>query len=345
MTRTLHSHGKLCVRPSATHTSLTYLTDNSRSKPTFAYASYTSFRPTYSASLYNTVLTFLNAKHSDNGADIGVDGHGALLDLGCGPGIVARALAPHFASVTAVDPSEGMIAQVRELTAEEPRITVRRASVEDLSFLGAGTVDLAVAGAAAHWFDYGRAWAELGRVVRGGGALAFWGYNDSIIVGFPQAQPIMQRFVYERGEVAPGVEGLGRFWEEPGRSVLKNRYESVVPPEAEWEDVTRLAWEPDGSATGGIERASAETLWLRKKLKLGEYEAYIRTYSSYENWKAAHPDRKSKVEGGDGDVVDVMLEEIVAAVPEWRVLGDGWREVEVECVWATCLLMARRRKS
>lgn len=291
------------------------------------------------------MLAFLDAKHSENGT--GVDRPaGALLDLGCGPGIVARALAPHFASVTAVDPSEGMIARARELTAEEPRgIAVRRASVEDLSFLGDGAVDLAVAGAAAHWFDFARAWPELARVVRGGGALAFWGYNDSLLVGVPQARPIMQRFVYGTGDVAPGVEGLGRFWEEPGRSVLKNGYKDVVPPEAEWEDVTRVVWDPDESATGGIERAPEGALWLRKKLKLGEYEAYVRTYSSCNNWKAAYPDRKSKAEGGEGDVVDAMFEEIVAAVPEWRALGEGWKEVEVECVWATCLVMARRKRS
>lgn len=319
------------------------LTSNLRSKATFSYAAYASFRPTYPASLYNTVLGFLDAKHSKNGT--GVDKPaGALLDLGCGPGIVARALAPHFASVTAVDPSEGMIAQARELTAEDPRIAVRRAGVEDLSFLADGAVDLAVAGAAAHWFDYGRAWSELGRVVRGGGALAFWGYSDNVILGVPQAQPIKRRFVYGTGEVAPGLEGMGRFWEEPGRSVLGQGYESVVPPEAEWEDVTRVVWEPDGSATGGIERAPEEALLLRSRLTLGKYEAYIRTYSSYNNWRAAHPDRKSKVEGGEGDVVDAMLEEVVAAVPEWKAAGEGWREVEVECVWATCLLMARRRR-
>lgn len=260
---------------------------------------------------------------------------------------MARALAPHFSSVTAIDPSEGMVARARQLTADDPKISVRQAQVEDLSFLAEQSVDLVVAGTAAHWFDYPRAWPELARVVArgGGGSLAFWGYKTSILVGYPHATRITRHYAFggEGEEVAPGLEGLGGFWEEPGRSILANSFEAIVPPPAEWEDVTRIVWEPDDSPTAGIEKAVPEALWLRKRMKLGQYEAYTRTWSAYNNWRAAYPDKKPKVDGGEGDVVDAMFDEIVDAVPEWKAMGEGWREVEVECVWGTCLLMARRK--
>lgn len=317
------------------------------SKSTFSCASYAASRPTYSASLYNTILAFHHHRHTKGSRP--TDGHdtsGILLDLGCGPGIVARALEPHFRSVMAVDRSEGMVAQARDFTSAnfQSKTDVRQAGVEDLGFLPDGSVDLTVAGQAAHWFDYQRAWPELARVVKEGGSLAFWGYKDAIIVGYPQAGPISRRFSYEVGEVRRGMQGLGRFWEEPGRGILQNSYEAIEPPGAEWADVARISWDPDeGVAAGGTETAPEGALWLRNRMRLGGYEAYIRTYSSFNSWRAAYPEKKSRAEGGEGDVVDAMFEEIVGAVPEWKAMGKGWRDVEVECVWGTCLLMARRR--
>ena len=54
----------------------------------------------------------------------------------------------------------------------------RKAYAENLSFLENESVDLVVAGQAAHWFDYPRLWPEMKRVVKKGGTLAFWGYKD-----------------------------------------------------------------------------------------------------------------------------------------------------------------------
>lgn len=309
--------------------------DKKGSKTTFSHDSYANFRPTYSTALFDIVLAYYNAGRASAGG-------GTLVDLGCGPGQISRALASYFTTVIGVDPSPGMVAQAKSLTGD-PKITIRQGSAEDLSPLADSSVDLAVAGAAAHWFDFGRAWPELARVVKKGAAAAFWGYIESVITGCPQTSQIHRRFMFSTGEVKPGIEGLGRFWEDAGGDVLRGLYEAIVPPEADWEDVTRIKWRPDDSPTSGIEKAPKEALWLRKRLTLGEYADYIRTYSACNNWKAAYPDKKSKAEGGDGDVVDALMEEFVEAVPEWRAAGDKWSEVEVEVVWATCLVMARRK--
>ena len=37
---------------------------------------------------------------------------------------------------------------------------------------------------------------------------------------------------------------------------------------------------------------------MHKTLKLGEMEGYGRTFSSYHNWMAAHPEVKARKDGG-----------------------------------------------
>ncbi|KAM7198402.1 S-adenosyl-L-methionine-dependent methyltransferase [Naviculisporaceae sp. PSN 640] len=306
-------------------------------RSTYSSAGYAAFRPSYPPVLFNRVLAFHNAHRTGN-----IAGTGTLLDLGCGHGLIARAMAPSFASVIALDPSAGMVEQARKLTSD-PKITIHQGSAEDLSFLPDSSVDCVVAGQAAHWFDYSKTWPALARVVKHGGSLAFWGYKDHVIVGHPETTPIYDRFVYGHEDPVPGTESLARFWELPGRDILRDSFRVVVPPESEWEDITRIAWDPDRK-TGDLSDAPEEALWQRKTLKLGELEGYVRTFSAFSGWKSAHPERKSRAEGGDGDVVDLMFDEVVAVVPEWKALGDGrWRDVEVDSVWGTVLLMARRR--
>ncbi|KAI1639091.1 S-adenosyl-L-methionine-dependent methyltransferase [Biscogniauxia mediterranea] len=299
-------------------------------RPTFSAKSYAAFRPTYPASLYRTVLNFHQLPTGAPGS--------TLLDLGCGHGVVARDLSPHFGSVVAVDPSPGMVAQARRTTDRGARISFRQGSAEDLGFLAPASVDMAVAAQAAHWFDYARAWPGLARVVRPGGTLAFWGYKDNVLRGAGgPATTVMERFVYGAGEVAPGIQGLGPYWEQPGRGILRDLLRSVRPPEAEWCDVTRLEHEP------GREGDPEEACWQTRTMRLGEVEGYTRTFSCYSRWRDAHPERKSREEGGEGDVIDVMWDHMVDAVPEWKAMGERWREAEVVSDWGTYILMARRR--
>ncbi|KAI5868359.1 S-adenosyl-L-methionine-dependent methyltransferase [Durotheca rogersii] len=294
-------------------------------RPTFSAKAYAAFRPAYPPSLFRTILSYHQVPTPG----------GTLLDLGCGHGPIARYLKPHFKSVIAIDPSAGMIAQARQTTTD-PEITFRQGGAEDLDFLAEGSVDMAVSGQAAHWFDYTQAWPSLARVVRPGGTVAFWGYKDNVLVGAEQATRIMGQFVYGFGEVAPGVEGMGPYWEQPGRGILRDLLRGVQPPEADWTDVTRREHEPG-------EEGPEETRWLRKKMKLGEVEGYVQTFSAFNGWKEAHPQAKSRASGGEGDILDVMWDRMVDAVPEWKAMGERWREAEVVSDWGTYILTARRR--
>ncbi|KAI3332416.1 methyltransferase domain-containing protein [Xylariaceae sp. AK1471] len=298
-------------------------------RPTFSAKAYAAFRPTYPASLFRKVLDFHHLPHTGSET--------TLLDLGCGHGLIARALSPHFQRILAVDPSASMVEQARRMT-DDAKITFRHGRAEDLSALvRPASVDMAVAGQAAHWFDHGAVWRELARTLKPGGTIAFWGYIDNVLMGAEQATAVMEKFVYGFGDVAPGVEGMGPYWEQPGRNILRNLLRAVEVPEDNWRDVTRLEHEP------GEQHDDDDVCWLRKKMKLGEVEAYTRTFSCYSGWKDAHPDAKSRAEGGNGDVVDVMWDQMVDSVPEWKAMGERWREAEVVSDWGTYVLMARRR--
>ncbi|KAL6802952.1 methyltransferase domain-containing protein [Trichoderma sp. SZMC 28013] len=296
-------------------------------RPTFSAQSYAAFRPSYPQGLYQSILAY----HQRSTLS------GSLLDLGCGHGLIVRALSPHFKNALAIDPSAGMVEQARR-TSEDPKITFRQASAEDLSFAADGEFDVVVAGQAAHWFDYSKVWPNLARVVKKGGTVAFFGYKDNVLLGAEQATVVMEKFVYGFGEVAPGFEGMGPYWEQPGRNILRDSLRSIVPPAKNWTELQRLEHEPGDKAT-----MSEEVAWqLRKTMTLGEIEAYTRTFSCYSKWQEAYPDKKSRKEGGDGDVIDVMWDHMIDVVPEWKALGDKWREAKVESDWGTFLLLARR---
>lgn len=232
-----------------------------------------------------------------------------------------------------------MVKQAIQMTTDS-KITVRQASAEDLSFLPDNSVDLAVAGQAAHWFDYTKAWPELSRVVKPGGSIAFWGYKDNVLVGHPRANKIFDKFCYGEGEVEPGLEGMDQYWERPGRDIVRNLLRTVEPPATQWEDVRRILQDNSDELASVPDAQSA---WMQKRINLGGLEGYVRTFSALQGWRDAHPGRKSRAEGGEGDLVDVLMERIVESEPQWKALGDGWRDAEADTVWGTYILLARRR--
>ncbi len=263
---------------------------------------------------------------------------GTLLDLGCGHGLISRELSPKFGKTMATDPSPNMVAQAKGMT-QDSRIEFRQAKAEDLSFLPDKSIDLVVSGQAAHWFDYSKAWPEIARVVKPGGSMAFWGYKDNVLLGHPKANVIFDKFSYSEGDVLPGIESMGRYWEQPGRNKLRKLLTEVVPPSGQWEKVQRIQYDVDANAT----KADIADAWMVQETTLGGFESYVRTASSYLGWKEAHPDRKSRADGGQGDIVDMLMDEVVASEPTWKEMGENWREAHVKTVWGSYILMAKRK--
>src|SRR6185312_6321948 len=106
-------------------------------------------RPPYAPALYAALLALTPARTR-------------ALDLGCGPGKVARVLADHFAEVVALDRSAAMLSVGRaEDAGRHPNIRWVEARAEDYG--DEAGFDLVVAGASIHWFDPAVLFPKLAR--------------------------------------------------------------------------------------------------------------------------------------------------------------------------------------
>jgi SAM-dependent methyltransferase len=102
---------------------------------------------------------------------LGLDGRGRLLDVGCGPGTVALALAPYFAEVVGVDPDEEMVEEaVRQAELRGvPNARWEVARAEDLP-AGLGEFRAVVLAQSFHWMDRERVAATVRDMLEPGGA-------------------------------------------------------------------------------------------------------------------------------------------------------------------------------
>ncbi len=98
--------------------------------------------------------------------ELGLDGSGRLLDVGCGPGSLTRVLAPLFAAVVGVDADPGMIAQARR---ELPAAEWRQLRAEELP-AGLGTFRVVTFAQSFHWMDQPVVARRVGPMIEPGGA-------------------------------------------------------------------------------------------------------------------------------------------------------------------------------
>jgi SAM-dependent methyltransferase len=121
-------------------------------------------RAPYAPALYEFLLTL-------------VLGRNRALDLGCGPGKIARDLAPHFKTVEALDPAAPMIAIGRELSQGISNIQWICAAAEE--GIGAGPCDLVTAGASLHWMKHDIVFPALAARLARGGIVAVLNGDDA----------------------------------------------------------------------------------------------------------------------------------------------------------------------
>ena len=124
---------------------------------------YAGARPDYPPALYDWIAAIAPADC-------------LLWEAGCGSGQATRGLAGHFARVHATDPSAAQVAHARGPAnvafAVEPG---ERCSLPDAS------ADAACVAQALHWFDRTAFFAECARVLKPGGVLVAWGYQDIVV--------------------------------------------------------------------------------------------------------------------------------------------------------------------
>lgn len=125
-------------------------------------AQYASARPDYPPALFDWIASLVSPRT-------------LCWEPGCGSGQASRDLARIFERVHATDPSAAQVAQA--LGPANVAFSVEpgeRCSMPDAS------VDAVCVAQALHWFDRPRFFAECARVLRPGGVLVAWGYQDIV---------------------------------------------------------------------------------------------------------------------------------------------------------------------
>jgi SAM-dependent methyltransferase len=113
-----------------------------------------------------------------------------LLDIACGPGMLAIGFAPYVASCVGVDPEPGMLAAARELAKEAGvRLELIESRFEDLA-ASAGPFQIATVGRALHWLDKDRAPAMIAQMVTSGGYMLVCGALSVKAPGNPWAAAV-----------------------------------------------------------------------------------------------------------------------------------------------------------
>jgi len=113
-------------------------------------------RTPYAAGLYERLLGLVPRRER-------------LLDLGCGPGKIARELAPYFKMVVAVDPSAAMLEAGQERS-ESRNISWACARAEDVAV--EGKFDAITIGTAVHWMQHDIVFPNMSEWLDEGGVLA-----------------------------------------------------------------------------------------------------------------------------------------------------------------------------
>lgn len=111
--------------------------------------------------------------------ELGLDGSGRLLDVGCGPGIVTVRLARLFEEAVGLDPDPAMIAEGRRAAEERDisNITWIEARAEELPAAAPGPYRLVTFGQSFYWTDEIPVAEAVYDMVEPGGALALIGHH------------------------------------------------------------------------------------------------------------------------------------------------------------------------
>jgi SAM-dependent methyltransferase len=182
-------------------------------------------RPPYSDQLL-AVLT----------AELGLDGDGRLLDVGCGPGVLAVQLAPAFREVVGLDPDAAMLEEAaRHAGAHGVSATWIEAPAERLPELGLAPVRLATFGQSFHWTERDIVAEAVFDVLEPGGSIAIV-LNDidhGLAPSTPPAPPIPHEALRElvRRYLGPqdrAGSGLRPAFTEPSQdAIVRSRFGTV----------------------------------------------------------------------------------------------------------------------
>ncbi|KAF9875735.1 hypothetical protein CkaCkLH20_06667 [Colletotrichum karsti] len=293
---------------------------------------YAKGRRGYQERLYKIILDH----HTSTGGKLE-----ALLDVGCGPGTVARELGPHFARVIGLDPAAGMIAAARSLggvssTSEPIRFDISTA--EELSNLSPpvadGSIDLVTAATAAHWFDMPGFWAAAARVLKPGGTVALWsGGSMYIHPSVPNHERIQTSLQVCREKYLVPYMAQGNFLGENLYETLPLPWNLEEPiPEFDESTFYRKEWNKDGL----LEKNGK--FFHQLTWSLDDMENMMSTISQVTRWREANPDDA----GTERDVVRMLRREVEGLLHDAGV-EKGNEKLTIG--WSGVLLLVKKKQA
>ena len=196
--------------------------------------SYARFRPRYPSALFEWLAALPERR-------------ALAWDCGTGSGQAAVPLTSHFDRVVGTDAS---MAQLRA-AARAPGLSYLACPAEQTALRG-GMVDLVTVAQAFHWLDHERFFAEVGRVIGPGGALAVIGYAR--ISADPEVERAVHRFQDET---------VGPWW-PPERKLVDARYRGIGIP---------------------IQELPDPGFRIQAELELAELLGYVGTWSAVELYR------------------------------------------------------------
>jgi ubiquinone/menaquinone biosynthesis C-methylase UbiE len=139
---------------------------------------------------------------------------GAVLDVGTGPGDIARRLAPYVERVDAVDWSAGIIALGQRLRGgHDPRIRWIQGRIEEVAL--DPLYGLITAGESLHWMDWSAILPRFAAALEPGGFLAIVNRDEQSIPWREAFTPIIRQYStnqdYRPYDMIQGLEARGLF--------------------------------------------------------------------------------------------------------------------------------------
>jgi SAM-dependent methyltransferase len=198
---------------------------------------YAKYRPDYPPGLFDWLATLAPTRE-------------LAWDVGTGNGQAAIGVARYFDRVIASDAAE---AQLRHAAAHE-RVVYRVMPAERTDFASAA-VDLITVAQALHWFDFGRFYEEVRRVLKPGAAIVAWTYG--LLRVTPAVDAVLKHHY---------TQTVGAYW-PPERRYVDENYRTIPFP------FTRIA---------------APDVPMKQRWRLEDMFGYLGTWSATRRYRQAH---------------------------------------------------------
>lgn len=273
----------------------------------YSISSYDAYRPKYPQQMYETIMEY---HRGDNEL---------ALDLGCGTGIVTTDLLRlgQFNKVIGVDPSEPMIDYATK-SRKDLGVEFRVGRAEELDWVGTASVDMLVAGTAAHWFSSDW-WDEAARVLKPDGTVAVFVY------GGMWPDPHHPKANELRATMFSFEKELGNW--SPGNAVSHNMYDDLPLPTnpQDFINLQRIQWNRDGKG---------EKLLMSDKLTIPSWRNRAYTFGVAHRWKLENPKKFGTSED--------PIERVANKIKEFASITD--ESTEFICGHSLSLILLRRNQ-